>query len=111
MSNIQQLDTELKEYLEKEPNLRREDRLSYLRAIMGKHLEMSKLEHVVNNYDLFSIISGAKTAYSRLNLPIKITKKQVDSSDVPSVAMVESVISYMNKNNLLKKLVKFDYTG
>lgn len=110
MSDPQQLDRELREYLEKEPNLRREDRLVYLNLIFNKHLEISKLEHIVNSHDLFDIISGAKAAYTRFYLPIKITRKQVDNSDIANVAVIESTLSYLNKLNLLKRLVKFDYT-
>lgn len=110
MSNPEQLDRELREYLEKEPNLRREDRLNYLKSIINKHLEFGKLEHVINNRDLFDIMSGAKAAYTNFRLPLKVTKKQVDSSELTSMAVIESALSYLNKMNLLKKLVKFDYT-
>lgn len=109
MSDPHQLDRELIEYLEKEPNLRREDRLIYLKNILHKHFEISKLEHMINGQDLFDIISGAKTAYSKFNLPIKITKKRIESNELVNVAMIESTLSYLNKMNLLKKLVKFDY--
>lgn len=110
MSNPEQLDRELREYLEQEPNLRRDERLVVLKNIMHKHLEFNKLEHVINNYDLFSIISRSKSEYSSFKLPMKISRKQVDSSDLPHVAIIESVLSYLNKMSLLKRLVKFDYT-
>lgn len=110
MSNPDQLDRELKEYLEKEPNLRRDERVTYLRSIVNKHLELNKLEHVINSYDLTNIICFSKVEYTKLRLPMKITRRQVDNSDLPHVAMIEAVISYLNKNHLLKKLVKFDIT-
>jgi len=110
MSDPQQLDRELREYLEKEPNLRREDRLVYLKAIMGKHLEFSKLEHVVNKGDLFEIISGAKSTCTTQRMPVRISRKQIDSSETTHVCIMESFISYLNRMHLLNKLVKFDYT-
>ena len=110
MSDPQQLDRELREYLEKEPNLRREDRLIYLKAIMNKHFEFNKLEHVINGNDLFHIISTAKNNYTQRALPVRISRKQVDSGEATHVSVLESFISYLNKSNLLKKLVKFDYT-
>lgn len=110
MSTPEQLDRELIEYLEKEPNLRRDERLMFLRSIINKHLEFSKLEHVINNSDLFNIVSESKVQYSKFRLPMKISRRQVDSSDLPHVAIIESVLSYLNRNHLLKKLVKFEIT-
>lgn len=110
MSNPDQLDRELREYLEKEPNLRRDERLIVLRGIVNKHLEFNKLEHVITSSDLFNIVSESKVQYTKFRLPMKITKRQVDSSDLPHVAMIESALSYLNRMNLLKRLVKFDIT-
>jgi hypothetical protein len=109
MSDPQRLEQELREYMEKEPNLRREDRLHYLRAILNKHLEFNKLEHVITRLDLHEITSNAKTNFSNLRLPMIISQKEIESSDLIAVSVVEAVISYLNKNNLLKKLAKFDY--
>lgn len=108
MSDPQQLDRELREYLEKEPNLRREDRLIFLKSIFHKHLEFTKLDHVVNNRDLFDIISTAKSEYSKLNLPLHISKKRVEATDLAHVAMITSIVGYLNRMSLLKKTVKFD---
>lgn len=109
MSNPEQLDQELREYLEKEPNLRRDERINYLRIIVKKHLEFNTLMHVINYYDIFNIINTSKVNYANFKLPLKISKKQIDNSDVTHVAMIESVIGYLNKMNLLKKPVKFDH--
>lgn len=111
MSDPHQLDREIREYVEKEPNLRREDRVKYLKAIFEKHFEFNRLEHVVNVRDLDDIISGAKQKYVALNLPLHITRRRIDSSELPHVAMIESIISYFHKNHLLKKSVKFDITS
>jgi hypothetical protein len=110
MSDPQQLDRELREYLEKEPNLRREDRLVYLKSLMNKHLEFNKLDHIVNASDIYDIMSGAKSNYTNKRMPVRISRKQLDSAEATHISVLESFISYLNKMNLLKKLVKFDYT-
>lgn len=110
MSDPKQLDSELREYLELEPNLRREERLQYLRTIVNKHFELNKLTHMINKGDLFEIISGAKSAFTGFRLPLSITRRPVEPYELTNVAMIESVVSYLNKNNLMKKLVKLDYT-
>jgi hypothetical protein len=110
MSDPQQLDREIREYLEKEPNLRREDRLAYLKAMMNKHFEFNKLEHMINSHDLFDIMSGAKQHYSQKRMPVRVSRKQVEAGEATSVSILESFISYLNKMHLLKKSVKIDYT-
>lgn len=110
MSDPQQIEKDLREYLEKEPNLRKEDRLAYLKTIFHKHLEINKLEHIVNSRDLFQIVGYAKTFLTNVKLPMRISKKQLETTEATHVAMIESFIAYLNKNNLLKKLVKFDFT-
>lgn len=110
MSDPQQLDRELREYLEKEPNLRREDRLNYLKTLMNKHFEFNKLEHLVNSGDLYEILSGAKEKYTRMKMPVRITKRQLEQGEATQLSVIDSFISYLNRMNLLKKLVKFDFT-
>lgn len=110
MSELEEIERDLREYLTKEPNLRREDRLAYLTAIFHKRLELKKLDYVINNSDYFNILSNAKNFYIRMTLPIRITRKELQANDATHIAILESFISYLNKNQLLKKLVKFDYT-
>lgn len=111
MSNPDELDKELREYLNQEPNLSRGDRLAYLKAVMNKHLEFNKLEHVVNHRDLWEIVSGSKKNYTDFRLPLNVSGRVVDTSEVTHVAMIEAVVSYLNRMNLLKRLVKMDYRG
>lgn len=110
MSDPQQLDRELREYLEKEPNLRREDRLLYLKAMMNKHFEFTKLDHMINYNDLYEILSDTKKNYTNLPGNVNITRKQADQGQKVHIALIESLIAYLNRNNLLKKLVKLDFT-
>jgi hypothetical protein len=110
MPDPQQLDRELREYLDKEPNLRREDRINYLKSMMNKHFEFLKLDHMINRRDLYEIVAGAKSNFTDRRVPVRISKIQVDQSELTTVAIVESMLAYLNRNNLLKKQVKFDYT-
>jgi hypothetical protein len=110
MSDPQQLDRELREYLEKEPNLRREDRLVYLKSIFNKHFEFNNLEHRVNSHDLHEIMSCAKNDFANRRVPVRVSRKQLDSGDITNVSVIESFVGYLNRMHLLKKLVKIDYT-
>jgi len=110
MSDPQQIEKDLREYLQKEPNLRRDDRLTYLITIFNKHLDMNKLDHVVNYKDLLHIISFAKSLMGSMKLPVRITNKQLETSEATHVALIDSFVSYLNRNNLSKKSIKFDHT-
>lgn len=110
MADPKSIERELREYLEKEPNLRRGDRLTYLMGIINKHMGMDKLDHMVTKNDLFHIISDAKQEYTHQRINPEISGRPVDKSELTTVAVIEAFVSYLNRNALLKKLVKMDYT-
>lgn len=110
MSELEEIERDLREYLQKEPNLRREDRLAYLTTIFHKRMELKKLEYVINHNDYFSVLGQAKNFYVKMTLPVRMSRKELLANDATHIAVLESFISYLNRNNLLKKLVKFDYT-
>lgn len=109
MSDPQQIEKDLREYIEKEPNLSRNDRLSYLKTIFNKHLELDKLEHLVTSQDLFIIFSDATKHYIKTKLPLKVGKKVLEPHESVHMAVMESFIMYLNRMKLLRKLVNFDY--
>jgi hypothetical protein len=110
MADPNQIEQELREYLTKDNNLRHEDKLSYLMAIMNKHFAIDEIPHVVNHRDLMDVISAAKSSFATSDMSRNISNKKVDGYDFPHVLMIESILGYLNKHKLLKRLVKFDYT-
>lgn len=110
MSDPDQIEKDLKDYLNKEQNLRKEDRYEFLKAIFDKHFSINKLEHRMHYYDIQETIHYAKKCYVDQKVPMFISGKKIDAHELPNIALFESLISYLNSNHLLKKLVKFDYT-
>jgi hypothetical protein len=111
VANPEQIEQELKEYLTLEKNLRTEDRLEYLMAIINKHFAIDKIGHSVTHHDLSHIVGQAKAAWVDTAIPIYISKKEVHHSDTNYVLVIEAFVGYLNRNNLLKRLVKFDRSG
>ena len=109
MSDPQQIDRDLRDYLEKEPNLNREDRLAFLKTVINKHLEIDKLDHLVTHKDLFLIFSDATKFMIHTKFPMFVSKKKLETSETAHVAIMEAFVLYLNRMNLLKKLVKFDF--
>jgi hypothetical protein len=109
MSDPQQIEHDLREYLKKEPNMERAARLEHLKIIFEKHLELSKLDHLVTYKDVFNIFSEARNYLIKTKFPVFIGKKQLETSETTHVAIMEAFILYLNRMQLLKKLVKFDY--
>jgi len=110
MSDLKNIESDLREYLTKESNLRGEDKFRYLKAIFDKHFAISELEHSINYYDIQTIMSFAKGQWVRQSLPLNVSGKEISSMDVSSVAMLESVLNYLTGNKLLRKLTKVEYT-
>jgi hypothetical protein len=110
MSDPQQIERDLRDYLDKEPNLSRADRLSYLQTIFNRHLETDKLGHQITYRDYFNIISDAKTVFTNMKLPMKLTKKTLDANELVPASIVDAFLLYLNRHGLLKKDVKLDRT-
>lgn len=110
MANMEQIESELRQYIEDSPNLSHADRFTHLMAIYRKHFDMEKTEHQLTMGDFHEIVSYAKSHYSKAILPMRISKREVYASDVPHVLMIEAVVSYLNKFKLLKRLVRVDHT-
>lgn len=109
MSDPAQIEQELREFLENEDNLRKADRLAYLMAIVNKHFAIDKIDHTMINYDFNEVVNNAKSAFAKTTMPIYISKKEISSYDVNYILVLEAFIGYLNKNKLLKRLVKLDY--
>ena len=109
MADPKQIELEFREFLEKDENMRKSDRLTGLMAIVNKHFEIDKIEHMINGRDLYTVINGAKGSYATATMPMYVSKKELHSTEVNYVLVLENFISYLNRNSLLKRLVKFDY--
>lgn len=109
MADPAQIEQELRDYLEKEPNLRRSDRLPYLMTIIKKHFELDKVDHMMNYDDFSQMLSHAKSSFAQTTLPMYVTRKQVEGVEINYVLMLEAFTSYLSRNKLLKRLVKIDY--
>ena len=109
MSDPQQIEKDLREYLEQEANLSKADKLKFLQTIFHKHLEINNLEHLVNYKDVFHIFQDARMYMVKTRFPVRITRKELETSEVAHIAIMEAFVLYLNRMHLLKKLVKFDY--
>lgn len=109
MSDPAQIEKDLREYLDKEPNLSRQDRLAYLQTIFHKYLEINKLEHNITSKDLFLIFSDAKTHYTKMKTPVKVSQKVLDPAEAVHMAVMEALLLHLGGKKLLRRLVKFDY--
>lgn len=109
MSNKEQVERDISDYLDKEQNLSENDKRKYLRALFEKHFEFEKLDYMLNYHDFFSIISNAKVNYN--NVKPEISGRQLYPSETPQAAIIEAVIMHLNGKGILKKLVKVDYRG
>jgi hypothetical protein len=52
------------------------------------------MTYKIDKKDLDSIISNAKSNMSRLNLPIYVSRKEVGNHHLPSMAILESVLTF-----------------
>lgn len=65
--------------------------------------------HKITYSDLSFIIGNAKSNYVSNTLPMTISKKLLNTTEPTHVAMVESVIMYLDAKGLISSFIKMDY--
>jgi hypothetical protein len=110
MADPNQVENEFRMYLEIEPNLNREDRLVYLKSIANRHFGLDNLDHVITYGNFADLIGEAKKEYPKTSFPVTISRKEISSTEINYMLVLEAFASYLNRMKLLKKLVKFERT-
>lgn len=64
----------------------------------------------ITSKDLFEIVSVAKTEIVRMPAILHLSEKLVEESDFRHIALANSMLMWLNKNNALKELPEFDFT-
>lgn len=105
------LRAEIAEYLTKEANMFRSDKQAYLERIVDREFFERNTPHAINRIDLMQIVSNAGSHIAKMTMPVHVSNKQMDSYEVRHIAMIEAIIGYLNRNGLLNREVKFDYTS
>lgn len=108
MSRRTQIEAELQIYLENDRRQHISERIESLMAIFDKYLGMDTKEVELSYKDLVHIVGVAKTNSANQLTPILIGDRTVGRNDEPHVAMIDSVVSFLNGKELLKQLPKFE---
>lgn len=67
------------------------------------------MAHKITYRDIVNIISTAKTTAATQFLPMVVTGQLVTGYDPAQVAMIETVIGYLNSKGLLKEVPEVDH--
>ena len=67
-------------------------------------------DSIITSKDLHNIKSLAKDEYVKLSSTLQISNKAVEQKDFVHISLTSALILWLNRNNLLKRLVKFDIT-
>jgi len=71
---------------------------------------LAKVDVMITANDLFLLISQAKREYLSLNSGLHISGIEVDKKDLPHISVTNALLLFLNGENLLKKMVRFDIT-
>jgi len=111
MSDLKkQLDVDILRFFDNISTQDRADKIKSLRDLFDKYIHLSTCSHNFDHNDLNHIISGAKKIFAEARMPIHLgkNKRLVNQTELPNLCVIESTISYLNKNDCLKRLPKFD---
>jgi hypothetical protein len=70
---------------------------------------MNKEEYIVKIKDLKEILDYAKYLFPITKMPINISNQTLGPEEINRVLLMEAILVYLNKNELLNKVVKIDY--
>jgi hypothetical protein len=106
----EQLEVDIKRFLENIENQNENDKLQTLRNLFDKYLHLNTSDYLMDHSDLFSIISSSKKKFSEENVPVKLgsNKRVVNQQDLPNLFIIEATIGHLKKKDCLKKMAKFD---
>lgn len=110
MSAKEEVEREIREYLEKHDNMIPMDRVKYLMAIYDKQFLFNQMAYELQYHEIINIISMAKSFAGKQTLPVIISEKHLEPQKTAHVAFIESVLAFLNASGLLKKLVQINYS-
>lgn len=85
------------------------DEVEKLNKQLVEAKSMTPAPHVVTLPDFSLMISMASQEYVRRAFPVKLSGREVSTGQEPHLFLLEAFISYLNRNEILKKPVTFDY--
>lgn len=105
-----ELEVELKRFLEHIDNQSDDDRLAALKALFDKYLHLTTCDFKLDYYDFQNIINTAQSKFVNDKFPVHLgqQKKKVLDKELANLCLIEAAISYFHKNNCFKKRPIFD---
>ena len=115
MSLKDELDVDIRNFFKQIETQSTNDKLKTLRNLIDKYIHLSTTTHLIDNIDLMNIVSNAKGIYANKPMPLYLKTSsnrvsKVRQDDLSTVCLVESIVAFLNKNDCLKKMPKFNYT-
>jgi len=87
-----------------------QDKVELLVKMFDKYLQIYKSDYYMGHHDMRSIIEGAIGKFREASLPTYIEGKRVSPTEQNNLCIMEAAISFLNSQDLLKRVPKFKYT-
>ena len=104
----QDIKADVELFLNKLDELSRDDRRRLLTAMFEKHFVLNEGELVVTRFEFANIQSAAKSEFVRQPVPMRFSNAEVSGHELTHIAMFESIISYLNSKNALRRQPNLD---
>lgn len=108
MSDLEEIEKELEILLKNIDDIKLDDRLPAIMGIIKKKIEWNPEEFLLTYGDFSDIMSNAKNAYPRATIPMYLSKRPIDNTEVVYIMMMEAFIGFLNRKKIIKRLVKID---
>ena len=111
MSLEDQMRTDVLRFFENIESQDHNDKVKTLINLLDKYSHLSKSNFNMDYSSLHQITSSAKSMMANKLFPtyLGVSKIKIQEEHQSVLCIVESTISFLNKNDCLKRLPKFDY--
>jgi hypothetical protein len=107
MNDSDDFEKDLQDFFARSEHLSPEDKKRFLLNLFQKHVLMNQSDLLMSSFDLEEIVSSAKLEYGHTALPLEIGGKEVSPDRIMHYCIVNSTISFLNKNQALRRRSNF----
>lgn len=107
MSRQSMIESDINSFLGSLQGLDNNARKDLLKNLIQKHIILTESDLVIDYYDTINMMGRASSIYAQMPVPVTISGKRLDATQLSSYAMLQSVVEFLNSKGAIKRLPVF----
>lgn len=111
MKRREMIEKDINEFLNIQQGMDNNSKRDLLKSIFDKHIILTESPLEIDYHDTMNILGQASNIYAEMPMPVIISKKHLDSTQVIKFCVLESFVRFLNNKGALKRLPIFKKEG